>query len=590
MPSRRIIWLLYPSYLVITVAAVVIMGWYGIRTQKQNLLNYVESVLYDRALIVAGQIAEPLSRGDLEPARQFCERVGQISTTRITVIDTAGMVLVDTEQDPGTMENHRNRPEMIDAWQSGRGISIRFSNTRQVRLMYVAARVEHGNRILGIVRTALPVTFIDEEIGYGERRAVLVGLFVAALAAIVSYLVSRKFSRPLIELKDVARRFADGDLDRRLPISNTEEIGGVASAMNEMARQLSDRINTITRQKGEQEAVLASMSEGVLAFDTNERLINFNQAAARFLGLDASRAMGQTLHEAIRNSRLQKIIREALWSKRPIVDTIEFAGTEVRWAQASATVLKDAAGDERGVLVVLNDITRMRKLENLRRDFVANVSHELKTPITSIIGAVETLLDGAVGNKDEADRFLKVIARQSDRLNIIIEDLLRLSRIETEAEKGEIVLSKVALRPVLQAAIADCESLARTKSSKLALSCADDIQARLNAPLFEQAIINLIDNALKYGSDGKPVEIGAEGDEVSVRITVKDYGPGIDAKHLPRIFERFYRVDKSRSRELGGTGLGLSIVKHIVIAHGGRITVESTPGQGSIFRIDLPAI
>ena len=232
----------------------------------------------------------------------------------------------------------------------------------------------------------------------------------------------------------------------------------------------------------------------------------------------------------------------------------------------------------------------MRKLENLRRNFVANVSHELKTPITSIIGAVETLLDGAVGNKDEADRFLKVIARQSDRLNIIIEDLLRLSRIETKAEKGEIVLSKVALRPVLQAAIADCESLARTKSSKLALSCADDIQARLNAPLFEQAIINLIDNALKYGSDGKPVEIGAEGDEVSVRITVKDYGPGIDAKHLPRIFERFYRVDKSRSRELGGTGLGLSIVKHIVIAHGGRITVESTPGQGSIFRIDLPVI
>ncbi len=590
MSSRRIIWQLYPSYLIITIVAVVIMGWYGIKSQKQDLLDYVESVLYDRAVIIAGQISPQMSSGDVKSVGEFCRRVGSVSSTRITVIDTSGVVLVDTDQNPAVMENHGTRPEMVEALNGGRGMSTRFSNTLQMNLMYVAVRVTDNNNILGLVRTSIPVAFVDEEIAQARTRAVLVGLFIAVLAALISYIVSRNISRPLIELKDGARRFSDGDFDRRLAVSNTEEIGGLALAMNQMAGQLSDRINTITRQRGEQEAVLASMTEGVLAFDTNERLINFNKAAATFLELDESRATGLTIQEAIRNSRLQKVIGETLWTKKPIVSTIEFTGAEERWAQASATILKDASGKDMGVLVVLNDITRMRKLENLRRDFVANVSHELKTPITSIMGSVETLLDGAVEHKEEAERFLKVISRQSDRLNNIIEDLLRLSRIESESEQGEITLAKIPLRPVLQAAIADCESLASAKASNLVLNCPDNIQARLNAPLFEQAIINLIDNAIKYSDDGKPVEIEVVGDEISVRIIVKDHGHGIDSRHLPRIFERFYRVDKSRSRELGGTGLGLAIVKHIVLAHAGRITVESIHGQGSTFKIDLPVI
>ncbi len=590
MPSRRIIWQLYPSYLIITIVAVVIMGWYGIKSQKQDLLDYVESVLYDRAVIIAGQISPQMPAGDIEDIKEFCNRVSTASSTRITVIDTSGVVLVDTDQDPNVMENHANRPEMVQALHEGRGMSTRYSNTLQMNLMYVAVRVTDNNHILGLVRTAIPVAFVDDEIAQARTRAVMVGLFIAVLAALISYVVSRNISRPLIELKDGARRFADGDFDRRLAVSNTEEIGGLALAMNEMAGQLSDRINTITRQRGEQEAVLTSMTEGVLAFDTNERLINFNEAAATFLELDESRAIGLTIQEAIRNSRLQKIIGETLWTKRPIVETIEFTVEEERWAQASATILKDASGNEIGVLVVLNDITRMRKLENLRRDFVANVSHELKTPITSIMGSVETLLDGAVKHKEEAERFLNVIAKQSDRLNNIIEDLLRLSRIESESEQGEIALTKMPLRPVIQAAIADCESMASAKASNLVLNCPEEIQARLNAPLFEQAIINLIDNAVKYSDDGKPVEIGVVGDEISVQITVKDRGHGIESKHLPRIFERFYRVDKSRSRELGGTGLGLAIVKHIILAHGGRIAVDSTPGLGSTFKIDLPVI
>jgi two-component system, OmpR family, phosphate regulon sensor histidine kinase PhoR len=261
---------------------------------------------------------------------------------------------------------------------------------------------------------------------------------------------------------------------------------------------------------------------------------------------------------------------------------------EERFLQAHGAPLRDATGMEIGVLVVLNDITRLQRLENIRRDFVANVSHELKTPITAIKGSVETLLGGAMDEPDSAPRFLDIIARQADRLNAIIEDLLALSRIEQGEEKGGIQLVPAVIGEVIQSALQSCQIKARDKQVRLVADYAENLQCLANAPLLEQALINLIDNAIKYSNEGGEVQLAVHAATAAIEISVRDFGCGIDREHLPRLFERFYRVDKARSRKQGGTGLGLAIVKHIVQAHGGQVRVDSTLGEGSLFTIALP--
>jgi two-component system phosphate regulon sensor histidine kinase PhoR len=362
--------------------------------------------------------------------------------------------------------------------------------------------------------------------------------------------------------------------------------------MNQMAAHLDDRIRTVLRQRNEQEAVLASMVEGVLAVDLEERILRLNRAAGRLLGVRPEQAEGRRIQEVVRKADLQRFVARALANREPVEGDIVLRDAEEgeRFLQAHGTVLRGAQGQEIGALIVLNDVTRLRRLETLRRDFVANVSHELKTPITAIKGFVETLLDGAVADPDDAQRFLQIITRQADRLNAIIDDLLDLSRIEQEAEKGGIPLARGALRPVLEAAVQACSMSAREKPLQIVLHCSGELAAQINAPLLEQAIVNLLTNAIKYSEPAGRVVVDAAqfGDKVMVKV--QDWGCGISPEHLPRLFERFYRVDKARSRKQGGTGLGLAIVKHIVQSHGGEVVVHSTPGQGSTFTLILPAV
>jgi len=355
-----------------------------------------------------------------------------------------------------------------------------------------------------------------------------------------------------------------------------------------MAAVTDERLNTLQAEKNEQEAVLASMVEGVLAFDSSERLISINQAAARMLELDGVQAIGRYIQEPVRNPQLQKFISAALASSEPLDSEIVYYGANSRILQAYGRTLLGIDARPLGALIVLNDVSRIRHLKNLRRDFVANVSHELKTPITSIKGFVETLRDGAMNDPTDAGRFLAIIAKQTDRLNSIIEDLLSLSRIEEETQKRQVALVKAPIRKVLQGAMQTCEAKAAAKNIRLDLDCPQEVMANANVILLEQAVVNLLDNAIKYSDDGKTVRVCGRQNDNGVTIAVSDQGWGIEKKHLPRLFERFYRVDKARSRDLGGTGLGLAIVKHIAIAHGGNVSVESAPGSGSTFSIHLP--
>jgi two-component system phosphate regulon sensor histidine kinase PhoR len=429
---------------------------------------------------------------------------------------------------------------------------------------------------------------LDSAISRIELQVTLIGLLIAILATIISVRVARRIARPIAQMRQGAERFARGELDYKLLLPDSEELTGLAEALNEMAAQLQERIRTIVRQSNEQKAVVGSMAEGVLAVDNQERIISVNKATCQLLGIDQVQAQGRSLQEVVRNADLRRFVGRVLEANEPIDNDVVVHGHQEGVLQARGAALHDASGQAIGAVVVLNDVTEFRRLEHIRRDFVANVSHELKTPITAIKGFVETLLDGTIHDPVDTERFLRIVGKQAERLHSIIEDLLSLSKIEQGEDAGDISVERQPLAEVLASAVHDCERRAADRQIEIRVACDDDLPAEINAPLLEQAIINLLDNAIKYSEPGREVQLVGSQSERDVTITVADRGSGISAEHLPRIFERFYRVDKARSRKLGGTGLGLAIVKHIVQAHGGRVAVKSALGIGSTFTIYLP--
>ena len=590
MKPRRLLWQLYPSYLLITLISLAAIGWYASRSMQQFYYAQVAEDLKANIHIIEEQVLASYKTGDSTSLDKLCKMLGAAGQKRITVIETSGEVLADSQEAPRQMDDHSDRPEIIQAMKGRAGYEIRFSHTLGLNMMYVAVPLRSDDKIIAVLRIAKSVSSIDRQLKSIYYQIIIGSLIIAVVAAMVSLAVSRKISRPLEELKKGAELFANGDLSHKLPVANCQEIDAVAKAMNQMAGEIDERIRTICRQGNEHKAVLSSMSEAVLAVDSEQRLITLNSSAAEMIGVDISQAKGRTLQEIIRNPALQHFVTNSLTGNEPVEDNIILhKDSGERFLQAKSDTLLDEQGQKIGILVVLNDITRLRRLEHVRRDFVANVSHELKTPITSIKGFVETLLEGAIKKPEEAKRFLNIIARQTRRMDAIIDDLLALSRIEQQSEKAEIELQNGCIKDVLEAAIEICRNKARAKQIEIELRCADDIVADINIPLLIQAVVNLLDNAIKYSPSSSKIEVTATQADEQISITVTDFGCGIDKELLDRIFERFYVVDKARSRKLGGTGLGLAIVKHIAQAHNGSVTVESFPDKGSTFTIKLPA-
>ncbi|MCF7955355.1 MAG: PAS domain-containing protein [Phycisphaerae bacterium] len=590
MKPKRLLWQLYPSYLLITLISLAAIGWYASSSMRQFYYDQVTDDLKASARIIEGQVLSSYTADNSASLNELCKLLGTSGQRRITVIETTGKVVADSQEDFGLMDNHSDRPEIIEAMQKGFGSENRYSHTLGLDMMYVAIPLKSDGRIVAVLRIARPVSAINSKLKSIYYEIFIGGLIIAVAAALLSLAISRKISKPLIELKKGADFFAGGDLSHKLPCGNCYEIDTVANAMNQMAGEIDERIRTISRQRNEHKAVLSSMSEAVLAVDSQQRLITLNASAAEMIGIDISDAKGRLLQEIIRNPALQHFITSSLESSEPAEDNITLHKDECEcFLQAKSNALHDEDGQKIGILVVLNDITRIIRLEQVRTDFVANVSHELKTPITTIKGFVETLQEGAIQNAEEAKRFLDIIARQSNRMDAIIDDLLELSKIEQQAENAQIKLENGPIKDALDAAIDLCINKAQAKQIEIELKCSDDIAANVNMPLLEQAIVNLLDNAIKYSPENSRVEVSAMKTADHVSIAVTDFGSGIDSQSQPRLFERFFRVDKARSRNLGGTGLGLAIVKHIVEAHKGLVSVESTVGKGSRFTIELPA-
>jgi two-component system, OmpR family, phosphate regulon sensor histidine kinase PhoR len=589
MRRIKLVWRLFPVFILIGVICLVAGTWYTATSWRTFYLGETAADLENRAHLVAIYLQDVRPAPDATQVNEICRKLGDLTSTRLTAILASGQVAGDSQEDPQRMDNHADRPEFRQAMAGKVGVSTRFSFTLGHDMMYVAVPWRQKDQPMGVVRASLPMKAIAGAIRALYLKIALGGLVVAFLVAVLGFFMARRISGPLNNLQRGALRFARGDLDRTLPVPHTAELASLAEALNYMAGQLQHKIQSLIRQGQEQKAILSSMTEGVLALDAEGRLLTINSAGAAMLHLDAAEAQNLPFAEITRDSGLKWFINRTLSNPEPIEAEVEIKDNGRRIFKAHGTSLRDSQGISLGTLVVLHDITQLRQLENTRRDFVANVSHELKTPITSIKGFVETLLAGALKEPDNAENFLRIIAKQTDRLNEIIDDLLTLSRIEQDAERRQIFLNGQKIKGTLQSAVQVCEAKAAAKKIVIELHCPEDLRAQINPPLLEQALVNLVDNAVKFSEPGGVVQVEAQREGPQVVIRVRDQGPGIPPEHLPRIFERFYRVDAGRSRKIGGSGLGLAIVKHIALAHGGRVTVTSAPGAETVFSLSVPA-
>ncbi|MFT5701906.1 MAG: two-component system phosphate regulon sensor histidine kinase PhoR [Desulforhopalus sp.] len=595
---KKLIWQIFPANVITLIVAIIIVSWYGATTLQEFYLQDTETDLEARAHLLSSKVSDYLKSDNSSGLREYCVAAGRESGTRITVVNRDGVVLADSSEDPDVMDNHRSRKEIDTAFSGAVGSSRRFSKTLGESRIYVAIplHVEMDGQIDNVIvlRTSVSVASLEKTLARIKTRIILGSLAVLLLAGGVTLLISRNVSRPLEQMKRSAEQFARGDFSQRmLPVAKKTaslEIVTLAASMDRMAELLDEKIQAIVTHRNQLETVFSSMVEAVIAIDLEERVISINEAAAKLFDVDKSTATGKIVQQIVRNVKLQQEISNTLQTKEPVEDEIILHEKDGdRFLQTHVVTLSNGLGEYVGVLVVMNDVTRLRRLENIRRDFVANVSHELRTPITSIQGYVETLLDGALDSREDSEKFLAVVLRQSHRLNSIINDLLCLSRIEEESRKGEIEREDGPLLPVIESAMQTCQMKAEQAGIELESRCNGDITMKMNGPLLEQALVNLIVNAITYSKASDTVtitgELLGEVGKQAVVISIVDTGCGIPKEHLPRLFERFYRSDKARSRAIGGTGLGLAIVKHIAQSHGGTVEVESVEGEGATFSL-----
>ncbi len=540
----------------------------------------VESDLLARTRLISELVEHSELPPTIDSLDALADRLSPAGQTRVTIIRADGTVLGDSLIDRDRLaqfENHGDRPEIRKALAAGSGVARRYSTTLETDLLYAAIRYDTADGS-GVVRSAVTLEAVDRTLARLRRILVVAGLIGLVLAVLMSGLASHLMSRTLRQIVDNATALAHGRGDR-IRIESRGEIGRLAGSINQLSDELEGTMSKLASERARLREVLESMSEGVITVDSAQKIVTANGAARRFCGIEGE-VLGQSLIGIVREPALGEALT-AGESRRGASLEFELPGNPVRTMLTQVTPL--AAGS--GHVVVLHDVSEMRRLERVRRDFVANVSHELRTPVSVILGNAETLAEGALDDRDSAPRFLDGIRRNAERLSQLIADLLDLSRIE--AGRYALETRRTEIRPILErAADAVCAPMSG-KNQSIAISDEGAV-ASADPEALEQVLLNLLDNAVKYTPENGRISVASRSLKGSVRIEVSDNGPGIETRHHERIFERFYRVDPGRSRKMGGTGLGLSIVKNLVEAMGGSVGVESGSPTGSVFWVTLP--
>jgi two-component system phosphate regulon sensor histidine kinase PhoR len=589
---KTLFWKLYPSFLIILFISLLAIVAIALWSFKSFYYQERAVDLEIRAKILTPEFSRLIQTSNFPEIQEKSIQLGHESSTRITIILPTGKIIGDNKKDPATMDNHKNRPEIKQAVQNGKGLSIRYGHTLAIDSMYFAMPIIAQNKMIGIMRTSTPLYTLQNAL-WSIYYKVALGFFILIIiTAFASWWMSKALVRPLEIIKVQAQKLAKGDFSSRVQLRSNDSLESeqLGQAFNEIAIQLNQRIEIILNQRNEQEAVFSSMVEGVIAVNSSEQIIRINQAAYNILKITGKNIEGVELKNVIENIELHNLILFALQQNTPIGQEIiihnDSEHEQVLLAQSAP--LLDIHKNKCGTLVVFNDITQLKEFELQRKEFVSNVSHELRTPLTAIQGLSETLIEFPNLEQEKRAYFIDVIHTHSIRLESIIENLLTLSKIEKETEIDEIDLVDESITLALSNAIFLCKDKALKRNINIILNNAEEIIFKHNSSLIEQAVINLLNNAIKYSNGNSEIKITVLKQDNEIKISVADQGSGIPEEHLSRLFERFYRVDKARSRQLGGTGLGLSIVKHIALAHKGTVSVTSEINKGSIFSLILP--
>ncbi|MGA7221601.1 MAG: ATP-binding protein [Candidatus Acidiferrales bacterium] len=590
--QARLFWKLGLTYAALLLVVLLVVDFYSVRVVRAQAIRSANDAL---GALLKLALADPPNSADDTTLRNWTARVSQ-SGARVTIIDSTGRVLADSASDSEKMENHADRPEFQDALAGGSGHSVHRSVTLNRELVYRAERYQQGGNPPIVIRFALPLSVVDLSVVELQQRLLTATLLMLVVGVFVSLAFARMFAARVDRLKHFSQRIAEGDFRPVLREGPRDELSDLADSMNQTAARLDREIRLLSGERNRSGAILRSMVEGVAVIDAQERLVFYNRAFSEIFNVSGASAEGRALIEIVRNSELLALIRKALHGEEGLQSDIVMGITQTQSFSATAAPVKalEPSATERGpaekpsgAVVVLHDVTELRRLERVRQDFVANVSHEFKTPLTAIQGFAETLLAGALDDPSNNRRFLEIIRNHAIRLARLTNDLLKLARIE--AGKLEVEYFTVGLMELIEA----CAETTLLKASRKDITLEIEVPPKLpavrgDAGLLRDVLQNLLDNAIQYTPQGGHIRVTADAGDSDAVISVADTGIGIPLADQERIFERFYRVDAARSREAGGTGLGLSIAKHIVEAHGGKLWVESAVGQGSRFSFSIP--
>ena len=596
-------WRVTIGMLAAVVCGLLIAGIIGVHALERESLAQFSTALEAQARLVEYGVQPLFSMSAVPPTSASLQaRVRELSTraaVRVTLVAEDGTVMADSavaDTDLSAVDNHKTRLEVQQALSTGQGEHIHHSHITGERMMYRAVLLHQPNYALPIVvRVGVPMVLVDREIAELKQQLGLAFGMAFLVALAVSVWLARGITRPLSDIASAAQQLRVSHQPMPIRTTAQDEVGLVAAALNHLANELHAKIEALSEDRAQLLAVLTSMIEGVMVLDARGRVLQINPALERIFNVSRVEARGRSYAELFRHHQLNDLIQTMLRARMYRQDEIVLPLTG-RCLQIEASPAGGEHDNEACVVLVFHDITELRRLEKIRKDFVANVSHELRTPLTSIKGYVEALLDGAKDDPTASAKFLGIILQQSDRLNLIIEDLLELSKIES----GRISLKRdvLELRAVVDRTVSMMKPMAEKHRHRLLTEIDPTLPSLAgDEDRLVQVLANLLDNAIKYTPVGGTITIGArivrsagnaESSANMMEITVADTGIGIPERDRPRVFERFYRVDKARSRELGGTGLGLAIVKHLVEGHGGQVWVEANHPQGSRFVVRLP--